>query len=73
MKATDFNKMADEVSVTTLCDGRKYEFGIPGECVYDGMVIQKGHVDAETISRMQDVRMYPSDVLIASYPRSGKP
>ncbi len=47
-------------------------FEVPGKDVYDGMVIQNGHVDAQVISRIPQFRMDPSDILVATYPKTGK-
>ncbi len=52
-------------------NGGKESYRIPGECTYGDMVLQKPFFDPAVLVRMPNIRMDPSDVLLASYPKSG--
>ncbi len=51
--------------------GEKASHRIPGELTYEGLVLQKPAFNPAVLVRMPNVRMDPTDVLLASYPKAG--
>ncbi len=59
------------ISQSKQSSGGIASYRIPGECTHGDMVLQKPFFDPAVLVRMPNVRMDSSDVLLASYPKSG--
>ncbi len=54
-----------------MADKEPFQFHIPAEYVYDGMVMQAEVYPKEILDRVKKLDFAPDDVLLASYCKSG--
>ena len=47
-------------------------YKLPNEIMVDDMVLHGNQISAESIQRVREVETRKGDVLVATYPRSGK-
>ena len=47
-------------------------YKLPNEIMVDDMVLPGNHISVENVQRVREVEPREGDVLVATYPRSGK-